>query len=67
METLKERFGGSTVDLVRMALQFALHRSEKAVVIPGFRNAAQVETNAAAAGRPLSDEDVAFIRRILAF
>jgi len=60
---LKERFGRSTGDLVRMALQNSLHKSERAVVIPGFRNAAQVEMNVSASGSPLSDDDVAFIKK----
>jgi len=64
---VKERFGASTEDLVRVALQYALHRSTNAVVIPGFRNVRQVEINAAASGKPLSDEEAGLIREWFAF
>ena len=66
LQKLKSRFGSSTTDLVRMALQYALSRSKNAVVIPGFKNPWQVELNAAAADKPLSAEDVQFIRETLA-
>ncbi len=62
---LKSRFGSSTTDLVRMALQYALSRSKNAIVIPGFKNPRQVEINAAA-DKPLSIQDVQFIRETLA-
>jgi aryl-alcohol dehydrogenase-like predicted oxidoreductase len=65
LQPLKERFGGEVQDMVRVALQYALARSPSACVIPGFKNARQVESNAQAAGRPLSTEDVAFIRATL--
>jgi myo-inositol catabolism protein IolS len=61
LQPLKERFGSTVSDLVRVALQFALAQSPNACVIPGFKNVAQVESNAQAAGRPLSAEDVQFI------
>ncbi|GAB4319832.1 MAG: aldo/keto reductase [Candidatus Sumerlaeia bacterium] len=60
---LKERFGASTADLARVALQFVLAHDTVGCVIPGFRNRRQVEINLGAAGRPLSAEDVAFIRK----
>lgn len=62
---LKERFGGSVPDLARVALQFALAVSPLACVIPGFKNPQQVEVNAQAAGRPLSAEEVEFVRQAL--
>jgi aryl-alcohol dehydrogenase-like predicted oxidoreductase len=65
LQPIKERFGGSVDELVRVALQFALKESPNACVIPGFKNPAQVEVNAAAAGRPLSDEEFAFVRSSL--
>jgi myo-inositol catabolism protein IolS len=65
LQPLKERFGGEVDDLVRVALQYALARSPQVCVIPGFKNARQVESNARAAGRPLSAEDVALIRSAL--
>jgi aryl-alcohol dehydrogenase-like predicted oxidoreductase len=42
-----------------------LAQSPHACVIPGFKNARQVESNAQAAGRPLSAEDVTFIKATL--
>ncbi len=65
LQPLKARFGGEVNDLVRLALQFALAQSENACVIPGFKNARQVESNASAAGQPLSAEDVEFVRQTL--
>jgi myo-inositol catabolism protein IolS len=62
---LKERFGATTQDLIRVALQYGLARSPSACVIPGFKNARQVAANCAAAGKPLSADDVAFIRQVL--
>lgn len=65
LQPLKERFGDSVQDLVRVALQFALAQSPNACVIPGFKNARQVESNASAAGQPLSADDVAFVKQTL--
>ena len=62
---IKARFGASVEDLTRVALQFALKRSPLACAIPGFKNAAQVEINAAASQKPLSDEDFAFVKAAL--
>ena len=62
---IKDRFGASTRDLARVALQVALARSPNACVIPGFKNPAQVEINLAGAGDPLTADDVAFVRRHL--
>ncbi|HEY3411956.1 MAG TPA: aldo/keto reductase [Armatimonadota bacterium] len=65
LQPLKERFGGSVADLVRVALQYALAQSPNACVIPGFKNVAQVEVNAAASEKALSAEDVAFVKATL--
>ena len=65
LQPLKERFGGETQDLVRVALQFALAQSPNACVIPGFKNARQVDSNAGAASQALSVEDVEFVRQAL--
>lgn len=62
---LKARFGGEVDDLVRVALQYALAQSPLACVIPGFKNARQVDSNAAASGRPLTADDVAFVKQTL--
>lgn len=63
---LKERFGETTEDLARMALQYVLAQPRVACAIPGFRNPRQARCNVAAAGKPLTAEDVAFIRETLA-
>ncbi len=65
LERLKSRFGGSVPELARMALQYLLHEPVVACVIPGFRNARQVEASISADGKPLSEEDVAFVREVL--
>jgi myo-inositol catabolism protein IolS len=65
LQPIKQRLGGDVQSMVRMASQFALAQSPNACVIPGFKNAKQVESNAQAAGKPLSAEDVEFIRNAL--
>jgi aryl-alcohol dehydrogenase-like predicted oxidoreductase len=62
IEKLKARFGPEVKDLARVALQYLLAFPQVACVIPGFRNSAQVEVNLAGADKPLSAEEVAFIR-----
>jgi len=61
---LKRRFGKSVEELARVALQYLLASPAVACVIPGFRNTEQVEINVSAAGKPLSGEDVAFVREV---
>jgi aryl-alcohol dehydrogenase-like predicted oxidoreductase len=63
---LKARFGDSTEDLAAVALNYILAMPRVACVIPGFRNDRQARVNVAAAGRPLTEEDVAFVREALA-
>ncbi|MCG3179215.1 MAG: Aldo-keto reductase IolS [Phycisphaerae bacterium] len=62
---LKERFGGTTADLARVALQYLLGCPAVACVIPGFRNIRQVECNLAGADQPLSASDLEFVRETL--
>jgi aryl-alcohol dehydrogenase-like predicted oxidoreductase len=62
---LKARFGETPQALARVALQYLLSYPCVACVIPGFRNRAQVEANLASADRPLSPEDVAFVREAM--
>ncbi len=64
IQKLKARFGQEPKDLARAALQYLLAESPVACVIPGFRNLEQVKVNLAAAGKPLSPEDLVFIRAI---
>lgn len=65
LQPLKSYFGGTTQGLVRMAIQFALAQSSNACVIPGFKNAAQVESNALAAENPLNLEEIEMVRKAL--
>lgn len=65
LKPVKERFGSDTQSLVGVASQFALAQSKHACVIPGFKNARQVESNAKASEMTLTAEDVAFIRKAM--
>jgi aryl-alcohol dehydrogenase-like predicted oxidoreductase len=64
VEKLKARFGSEIKDLSRVALQYILSYSITGCVIPGFRNKKQVEVNLDAADKPLTAEDVAFIKQV---
>jgi myo-inositol catabolism protein IolS len=66
IEKLKSRFGNDLKDLARAALQYLLANPAVCCVIPGFRNLNQVQINLAGEGKPLSAEDVAFIRQAFA-
>ncbi|MCB9867290.1 MAG: aldo/keto reductase [Phycisphaerales bacterium] len=66
MQQVKERFGASTEDLARVALQYILAHDHVACVIPGFRNRRQVQCNLSAADKPLSPDDVKFLREVFA-
>ncbi len=57
---------GGKVYLARAALQFVLGHEVVACVIPGFRNQRQVEVNLTAAGKPLSQADLEYIREVFA-
>jgi aryl-alcohol dehydrogenase-like predicted oxidoreductase len=63
---LKERFGGTTEDLVALALNYVLAHPRVACVIPGFRNERQARSNLSAMGKTMSEADVAFVRQALA-
>ncbi len=63
---LKSRFGDDISDLASVALNYVLAHPYVACVIPGFRNERQVSVNLSADGRPLSAEDVAYVREVLA-
>jgi aryl-alcohol dehydrogenase-like predicted oxidoreductase len=66
IEKLKSRFGKDVKDLARVALQYLLASPVVACVIPGFRNLNQAQINLAGQDKPLSAEDVAFIRQVFA-
>lgn len=60
---VKAKFGATSEDLARVALQYNLAHETVGCVIPGFRNVAQVETNLAKVDLPLSGEEVALVRQ----
>lgn len=66
LQTLKSRFGDTTEDLAAMALNYILAQPRVACVIPGFRNERQARCNLAGAGRPMSEDDLRFVRETLA-
>lgn len=63
-EKLKAKFGSSTEDLARAALQYILHYKVVGCVIPGFRNLKQVKSNLSGQDKPLSDEEFSFIKDV---
>jgi myo-inositol catabolism protein IolS len=65
LQPIKDRFGSEVHDLLRIAIQFPLAQSSQACVIPGFKNARQVESNAQGACKPLNEDEEAFIKQIL--
>lgn len=65
VEILKKRFGKTTKELSRMALQYLLANPIVGCVIPGFRNEIQVADNLHGADLSLTTEDVKFIRTTL--
>lgn len=66
IDKLKARFGADAKDLARVALQYLLAQPVVACVIPGFRNLNQVQVNLAGQDKPLSPEDVSYIRQVFA-
>ena len=63
LKIISDRFGTSTEDFARVALQFVLFHDRVASVIPGFRNIEQVKNNLSAENCPLNGEEIAFIRK----
>ncbi|MEP0859900.1 MAG: aldo/keto reductase [Ignavibacterium sp.] len=66
IEKLKQKFGGTTEQLARVALQYLLHYKQVGAVIPGFRNLAQVKANLYGQNMPLTDEEFEFIKSLFA-
>lgn len=62
---LRDRFGSSTQDLVRVALAYSLQRSHNAAVLVGFTTPDQIRENLSALDKPLSTEDLALVRATL--
>jgi aryl-alcohol dehydrogenase-like predicted oxidoreductase len=63
LEPLRDRFGPSRSDLVRVALHYCVQHAENAAVLVGFTTPEQVTENLAAVGNPLSAEDIAFVQQ----
>ncbi len=61
---VKERFGKTTEDLARVAIQFLLAHEYVCCPIVGFRNLRQVKVDIAAAGKPVSQSDAAWLREL---
>jgi len=66
IEKLKARFGSSTEQLARVALQYLLHYNQVGAVIPGFRNLDQVKANLYAMDKPLTNEEFEFVKSLFA-
>jgi len=66
VDKLKQKFGSEIKDLSRVALQYILSYDITGCVIPGFRNKKQVEMNLQAADRPLTAEEVKYIKDVFA-
>ena len=64
LNKIKEKFGSTTTDLARVALQYLLHFNVVGAVIPGFRNLEQVKTNLQYADKPLSNEEFKFVKKV---
>ncbi|ETA00831.1 putative oxidoreductase, aryl-alcohol dehydrogenase like protein [Frankia casuarinae] len=62
---LRDRFGPSTRDLVRVALAYSLQRADSAAVLVGFTTPDQVRENLTALDTPLSGDDLSFVRATL--
>jgi len=64
LNQLRDRFGSHLGDLARVANQYALSKSEAAVVIPGFKNERQVTVNTATMDKPLTIEEIRFVESV---
>ncbi len=66
LNQIKQRFGSSTEDLARVAMQYLLHHKFVGAVIPGFRNLRQVQVNLSAMDKPLTDDEFEFVKSVFA-
>ena len=66
LDRVKSRFGSSAGDLARVSLQYVLAYPAVSCVIPGFRDAAQVEMNLAPAGKALTSGEAQWIGELFA-
>lgn len=63
---VRGRFGSTVPQLARVALGYALARDPAAPVLVGFRDAEQINTTATCIGKPLTSEEIAWLRCSLA-
>lgn len=66
LDRIKQRFGSTSEDLIRLSLQYVLGHEVTSCVIPGFRNVRQVEMDLAPAGKPLTQDEISWITDALA-
>ena len=66
LEEVKKRFGGTTEDLARVAVQFLIAHDCVVCPIVGFRSVSQVKTDLAGAGKHISKEDAEWLRNLFA-
>ncbi|NDA57069.1 MAG: aldo/keto reductase, partial [Betaproteobacteria bacterium] len=66
LDRLKSRFGNESSQLAQVALRYVLNYPRVACVIPGFRNAQQVEDHLAATKKSLSEADMQWIQKEVA-
>ncbi|HEU5475180.1 MAG TPA: aldo/keto reductase [Actinophytocola sp.] len=62
---IRARFGDNPTALARLCLRYALQHAPDAAVLVGFRDAAQIHTNATCLGDPLTDDEITEIRALL--
>jgi len=62
LQPVRDRFGASPADLAPVMLAYCLHRASNAAVLVGFTTPEQVRQNLTPPARPLTSDDVAFIR-----
>lgn len=66
LEAMKSRFGSEPARLAAVAMRYVLNHPRVACVIPGFRNAHQVEQNLTAEAQTLGEADMAWIQNEVA-
>ncbi|MCK2245263.1 MULTISPECIES: aldo/keto reductase [unclassified Crossiella] len=62
---LRARHGDHPAALARIALRYAMQHAPDSIVLTGFRNPEQIQTNITCLGDPLTDEEITEIRDLL--
>lgn len=62
LQPLRERWGPGPAHLAPVMIAYCLAQSPEAVVLAGFTTARQVTENLTPPARPLTDDDIAFVR-----